>query len=265
MAERKRRRKHTGLIVLAVVLAGIAALAIWQRNNIAAVIEFAAAGSQEEIEEKLQQNQQAIADAVEKNPEIVVRDVTEEEKQALRDGTLTQEELVDRLVGSQSEQTAPPKQEEKPTGQEQPKQEQTSAQSEQPPKQEEKPAEQPVESEYQKQLSAVIAKVYVLREKFTIALDNLQAEATAAYKAMPAEERNGSKLAKFISDFLARGTALEKECDADMDAIIAELDALIGSNNGDFSIIDTVVETYVNEKSLKKAWYMAELKKKGLA
>lgn len=257
MAERKKHRKRTGLVVLAIILAAVAALAVWQKNNIAALKEFVSAGSQEELEQKLEQNQQAITDAVEKTPEIVVRDVTEEEKQALRDGTLSQEELAERLVGTQTEQ---PKEEETPKT-ETPAQETPKTET---PAQAETSAQQPVESEYQKQISAVVAKVYVLREKFTIALDNLQAEATEVYKAMPAEERKGSKLTKFVSDFLARGTALEKECDAEMDAIVAELDALIRANNGDFSIVDTVVETYANEKSLKKAWYMAELEKKGL-
>ncbi len=261
MAERKRRRKHTGLVVLAVLLAAITALAVWQKNNIIALKEFISAGSQEEIEQKLEQNQQAIADAVEKNPEIVVRDVTEEEKQALRDGTLTQEELAERLVGTQTEQS--PKQEETPaqTGQP-PKQEQPPVQAE-TPKQEETPAEPPVESEYQKQLSAVIAKVYVLREKFTIALDNMKSEAIAEYKAMPEEDRTGSKLTDFAKKYVIRAAELEKECDTEMDAIVAELDALIRANNGDFSVIDTVVETYASEKSLKKAWYMAELKERG--
>lgn len=252
MAERKRK-KHTGLIVLALLLAVLAALAYWQKNNIAALLAYKNAGSQEEIEQQMQQNQQAIADAVEKNPDIVVRDLTEEEKQALRDGTLTQEELTERLTETPKEET--PKEEEKPTEQKPAEQ----------PKPEQKPAEQPVESEYQKQLSAVIAKVYVLREKFTIALDNLQAEAVSVYTAIPEADRTKAKLAKFVSEFLARGTALEKECDAEMDAIIAELDALISANKGDYSIIDTVVETYASEKSLKKAWYMAELEKRGLS
>ena len=267
MAERKRK-KHTGLIVLALLLAALAALAYWQKNNIAALLAYKNAGSQEEIEQQMQQNQQAIADAVEKNPDIVVRDLTEEEKQALRDGTLTQEELTERLTETPKEET--PKAEEKPAEQkpaEQPKQEQkpTEQKPAEQPEPEQKPAEQPVESEYQKQLSAVIAKVYVLREKFTIALDNLQAEAVSVYTAIPEADRTKAKLAKFVSEFLARGTALEKECDAEMDAIIAELDALISANKGDYSIIDTVVETYASEKSLKKAWYMAELEKRGLS
>ena len=39
---------------------------------------------------------------------------------------------------------------------------------------------------------------------------------------------------------------------------------LIRENNGDMSLVDTAIMTYANEKSLKKAWYMAELEKKGL-
>lgn len=259
MAERKRRRRHTGLIVLAVLLAAAAAVAVWQENNIVALKEFVSAGSQEEIEQKLEQNQQAIADAVEKNPEIVVRDLTEEEKQALRDGTLTQEEIADRLTGTQTEtpKEDPPK-EETPKN-EQPKEE-TPAE---PPKQEEKPVEQPVESDYQKQISAVVAKVYVLREKFTIELDNMKNEAVAEYKAIPEADRTSGKLTDFAKKYVKRAAELEKQCDSEMDAIVAELDALISANNGDYSIIDTVIETYASEKSLKKAWYMAELKKRG--
>ena len=41
------------------------------------------------LEEKLVENRQVIRDAVEAAPEIVVREVTEEERQALRDGAMS--------------------------------------------------------------------------------------------------------------------------------------------------------------------------------
>lgn len=266
MAERKRRRRHTGLVAAALVLAAVAAVAVWQRNNIAAVLTFLSAGSQEEIEQRLQQNQQTITDAVEKNPEIVVRDVTEEEKQALRDGTLTQEELAGRLVG---EQTAQPQEE--PPEQETPKQEQPEAEPGAPDEQTEQPAAEPgaqdgqkVESAYQEQVSAVVAKAYVLREKFTIALDSMKDEAAAEYRAIPEAERTSGRLTEFAKKYVARATALEKQCDAEMDTIVEELTALVTANNGELSIVDTMIETYAREKSLKKAWYLAELKERGL-
>ena len=52
-------------------------------------------------------------------------------------------------------------------------------------------------------------------------------------------------------------------CDRQMDEIITEMERILSANGGDMTLVDTVVETYASEKSLKKAWYMAELEKRG--
>lgn len=244
-------------IVLALLAALLAGLYWWQRENLKAVKD-AASHSSEELEEKLAENQQQIRDVVDAAPEIVVREVTEEERQALRDGTMTQEELIDRLLdtGGQSDSTAAPGMEETPPG------EDAKAPAETPTL----PAEQPkpVENPYQKELSAIIAKVYVLREDFTMALDNMYDEAKAEYIALPAEKRTKSNLMVLASKYLSKATALEKECDARMDEIVADMEKLIQENNGDMSLVDTVVYSYANEKSLKKSWYMSKIQEKGL-
>lgn len=244
-------------IVLALLAALLAGLYWWQRENLKAVKD-AASHSSEELEEKLAENQQQIRDVVDAAPEIVVREVTEEERQALRDGTMTQEELIERLLdtGEQSDSTAAPGMEETPPG------EDAKAPAETPTV----PAEQPkpVEDPYQKELSAIIAKVYVLREDFTMALDNMYDEAKAEYIALPAEKRTKSNLMVLASKYLSKATALEKECDARMDEIVADMEKLIQENNGDMSLVDTVVYSYANEKSLKKSWFMSKIQEKGL-
>ena len=244
-------------IVLALLAALLAGLYWWQRENLKAVKD-AASHSSEELEEKLAENQQQIRDVVDAAPEIVVREVTEEERQALRDGTLTQEELIERLLdpGEQSDSTAAPGMEETPPG------EDAKAPAETPtlPAEQPKPAEDP----YQKELSAIIAKVYVLREDFTMALDNMYDEAKAEYIALPAEKRTKSNLMVLASKYLSKATALEKECDARMDEIVADMEKLIQENNGDMSLVDTVVYSYANEKSLKKSWFMSKIQEKGL-
>ena len=244
-------------IVLALLAALLAGLYWWQRENLKAVKD-AASHSSEELEEKLVENQQQIRDVVDAAPEIVVREVTEEERQALRDGTMTQEELIERLLdpGEQSDSTAAPGMEETPPG------EDAKAPAETPTL----PAEQPkpVEDPYQKELSAIIAKVYVLREDFTMALDNMYDEAKAEYIALPAEKRTKSNLMVLASKYLSKATALEKECDARMDEIVADMEKLIQENNGDMSLVDTVVYSYANEKSLKKSWFMSKIQEKGL-
>lgn len=238
------------MATLALVLAGLA----WhQKENLKAVRD-ALRYSQEELEQQIAENQQVIRDAVDTAPEVTVRDVTDEERQALRDGTITQEELVERLLDTDG-QTAPPVTESKPTpilptetGGTQPTVE----------------SPKPMEDTYQKELSAMIAKVYVLREEYTIALDDMYNAAKADYKALPKEKRTKRALMDLAGSYLDRASALEAQCDAQMDETVAAMEALIQTNSGDMTLVDQVVYAYANEKSLKKACYMSELEKKGL-
>ena len=235
--------------VLAVVLIGLAGVVWWQRDNLKA-LKQAMQYSSGELEQQLQENQQLIQDAVNAAPEVVIRDVTEEEREALKDGSLTQEELIDRLVTPQT----PVQSETEPQPSVVPPADTT---------QPEPPAPTP-DPEYQQTLSAIIAEVYVLREKYTIELDNMYAAAKEEYKGMPKSQRTTDKLSKWAAGYVTRATKLEKTCDASMDDIVERMEKLIRANNGDLSLVDTVVYTYANEKSLKKAFYMAKLEEKGL-
>lgn len=249
----KRRTKIVCGILLAAII-GISALTVWQWNNIRAAFSFVRF-SQEELEDKLKENDQKIKDAVDAVPEVTIRDITQEEKDALRDGTLTQEELIDSLIKPAEEVKSEQKpQPEEPKPQEKP---------EQPPAQ--KPEEPKLqEPDYEKELAALIAEVYVLREEFLIKLDTLQNEAIAAYKAIPSEERTTKTVASLVSGYMSRGLDMEKECDARIETIVLKMETVLQKSGGDLSIAQTVYDTYVEEKSLKKAWYMAELSKRGM-
>jgi len=269
----KRRTKIT-LGVLACVLAAVGGVVWWQWNTVEAVVQ-AVQYTPEELEEKQKQNQQKVQQAVEANPSITVRDLTEEEKQALRQGTMTQEELTEKLLetvlppsgGAESTPEDPPAQTpETPQPDPQP-----AAPSQAPPAETVKPAETPpsaeqgassaVQAQWERDLSALIARVYVLREQYTIALDDMQAEAKEEYRGL--RNRTKKALAKFAQGYVSRALKLEKECDRQMDEIITEMERILSANGGDMTLVDTVVETYASEKSLKKAWYMAELEKRG--
>ena len=250
MSAEGRGKKHKTtrtvlLIVLAVLVLAVGLLA-WRFRKEIQAFAISRQYSTAELEGQLADNDQTIRDAVEASSDVTVRAPTEEEREALRDGSLSQEELIGRLTGESaagSSDSAP----------------ETAAPEEQPAEQ--APAEPP---EYQKQLSALIAQVYVLREEYLAALDNMETSAKADYKALSGSQRTAARLASLVSDYIGRATRLEKECDGKMDAIIAQMETLIQANNGDMSLTDTVFNTYVNEKSLKKAWYMSRLQEKGL-
>ena len=243
-----KRRKTilcTLLVLLAVSLAG---LFWWQRDNLKA-IHAATQHTSAELEEKLEENQQMIEEAVKAAGEVTVGEITEEDRQAFRDGSMTQEQLVERLTnGGEGEPREEPANTSRP--------ESDGKTPPEPPK--------PAENTYQKELSALIARVYVLREEYTLALDTMYADAKAEYLALPAEKRTKTHLLKMARGYLSRAFALEKECDGKMDEIVRAMEKLLRENNGDLGLVDTVVYTYANEKSLKKSWYMSKLEQKGL-
>lgn len=243
-----KRRKTilcTILVLLAVSLAG---LFWWQRDNLKA-IHAATQHTSAELEEKLEENQQMIQEAVKAAGEVTVGEITEEDRQAFRDGSITQEQLVERLTnGGEGEPREEPASTSRPESDGTPPPE--------PPK--------PAENTYQKELSALIARVYVLREEYTLALDTMYADAKAEYLALPAEKRTKTHLLKMARGYLSRASALEKECDGKMDEIVRAMEKLLRENDGDLGLVDTVVYTYANEKSLKKSWYMSKLEQKGL-
>lgn len=247
-------KKILCVLVLALLLAA-AALAVWQRENLNALAQ-AQKYTQEELEEKLAENSRVIREAMAAAPEITARDLTDDERQALRDGTLSKEALVEQLLDTDSGagKTEAPS----TTGS-------ADAPSPQEPVQAQQPQSQPsaATEDYRKRLSALIAEVYVLREEYTISLENMESAAKADYRAIPADKRTKTALAGLVSTYLSRGSALEKECDRKMDAIVAEMETLIKENRGDMTLVDLVVNTYADEKSLKKAWYMSKLEKRG--
>jgi len=258
-----RRTKLIYGILLAFVV-GVGALSIWQWNNISAALSFLRF-SKEELEEQLDQKDQAIKDAVNALPDVSIRDITQEEKDALRDGTLTQEELIDSLIKpqqpkEQTEETEP----DDPVVDPEPAAPKPKPEPEPKPSKPEPEPKPPEQSAYEKQLAAIIAEVYVLREQFLIKLDQLLEEAKAEYKALSPEQRSKTNMVPLVADYMARGTQLEEECDTKIVEILDRLEKLVRENNGDTKLSQTIFDTYVDEKSIKKAWYMAELKEKGL-
>jgi len=230
MNDQKKKRRGM-VLVLCVILAALLLLAWWQRNNITALVRFFS-HSRQELEEKLAENDQAIRDAVENDPDLTIRPITPDEQEALRNGTLTMEQLPERLKKPWEPLPEPEKPEE-------------------PPKEETSP--------YQTALNDIVANVYVLREEYLMELENLQRRAVEAYQNLPAD----SSRKEFAREYLDAAVALEEACDQKMDGIVAELRALLKANQKSLELVDTIKFTYANEKSLKKAWYISELQRRG--
>lgn len=241
MNEKKTRRGNArrivlGVIALVVLVSGALA---WRFRDEIKALGVSRQYSSKELEDKLLENDQKITDAASGTPELQVRVPTKEESQALQDGSLSGGELKDRLTEKADAVPASA----------------ASGKTEAPaaPK-----------SDYSEQLSQLIAEVYVLKETYTAALRDLEAAAKADYKALPESKRTAAGLVSLASRYLGVVDRMEKECDQQMHEIVTEMEELIAANNGDTSLPGTVFDTYVNEKSLKRAWYLSRLQEKGL-
>jgi len=213
MSQSNKRKKHIGLwiLLLLLLLAGI--LAFCQRENIKAFLQSRL--SVAEIEQQLTDNDRNLAG-------LHVRDLTDEEKQALRDGSKTREEILEDLIDDVEK------------------------------------------TPYEMDLSKLIAEIYLLRFDYTSELEGMVLQAKEEYQEKNEDERGTKELIKWGKTYIARANDMEKECDAKMENILNRMKALIKQYDEDDAIIGKVVAAYAKEKSLKKSWYLAQMREKGL-
>lgn len=227
-----------GLVVLG------AAAVIWQWNNVQAV-QMAMTMDSAKIEQKLAENEQTLKQAM-MDYHLADYNFSDEEVAALATGDLAAEDAVSMLTGraeadgSQPENGAAPEDSSSSA----------STAREQQPAALSAPAQQNAQEKIQQQ----VATMYVLQATFEGKLDRIIQQAIAEYNA-----GEGSKQ-ELVNKHLNEIAALEDECDARVSDVISALKPLLEETGQGNDLIKQIQQTYANEKSLKKAYYMHKLK-----
>jgi len=227
---KRRRAVWIVLVIVLVLVVGIGALAMWQKNNIEAVVQYTQY-SKEELETKLVENDKEV------------------------------EQVLEEAISNAQKVDAEAKPMEPPKPVEPEPAEPAVPEAPQPA---EPVPEAPREPTYEEQLKALVDRVYALRDEYVQALENMEQEAVETYRALPPEKRTKKGKIEFASGYITKATELERECDGKMDELVKELDALQKKYNQSAELVNTVKYTYAKEKSLKKAWYMSRLEEKGM-
>ena len=212
------------LIILLVLLVGISAAAVWQRDNIKAFYIGMKYSSPDEISALLDNNNKIIEDALKEYNAGDITELDEEQKKELESGALTEQDAVDIVLGRKDGKKQTP----------------GSAQKDET---DEKIAEQ-------------IAKMYVLKAQYTSALEGLRSSIIAEYKALPKEQHTAASKEALGKKALGMAASLESSCDANVNAIISELKSILSAAGRDMSLVSSVQAAYNNEKKLKKAYYI---------
>ena len=214
-----KRKTAVLLIVLSVLLIGIGLLVWWQWNNLTA-IRYAMQYTAEQKQEMAEKNEAVMKELTETFSGVDFGLLPEEAKTQLSNGELSEETAVAILTGKltwEEYQNIETKE----------SREQISAQP--------------------SRVDDIIAKIYVLRASYTGKIDGLVGQALSDYRA-----KKGTK-SELISRYVSMGYALEGECDAQMEALLSELQTELKRTGEDSSLIGKIRSAYQSEKSLKKA------------
>ena len=274
--------KTKSKVILAVILT-LVLIVGWfiykQWNNIEAIL-LSADTNQEDTVRELEKNKEELQSFLESEKNISVRDLTEEEAKALQEGNLTEEEVVELLTGGGEpgsfdeedsvEQKTPPDEAEKEPSKatKNPEQEKTSKPATgETAKPTQKPAEKPVATQSPKPQTSVstsdqkveqlIAKLYVQKSTYLGKLGSIESQARSEYLSLRyggTDKQTAQQ--QIVKKYLSQVSSWETTCDNTVNGILNEIRTELSKSGKDTSIVDTMKNAYLEEKKLKKAYFI---------
>lgn len=234
------------LCLLLVIVAAIAALAIWQMDNINAVIT-ARSTSQEDIAQQISTSKANTQKEIEKYNIPIARDFTLEEEMEIQNGTLSVEEAVKRIMKTSSAAAEGEESAEKGGSNGVQGTQGSSAGADNG---EELTKEQQIVAKYLKEM-------YTLKAYYIGELGAFERDLKSQYKSTYGTDKNAAAIAKVVQNNMGRVISLESECDKKVDGILANMKSELEAIGADTSIVTVVEDSYVNEKSLRKSYYLS--------
>lgn len=231
----KKKTKIT-LSVLLVILLFFGWFIYTQWNSIEAIIHSIGT-TEEDTVKQIEETKQELQEFINSEQDITVRDLTEEEAKALNEGNLSEEEVIGILTGKTPEPQKTPKPGKTPA-----------------PNNEPTPTPVPKSEEI---ISQLIAKLYVQKSQYINKLDTIEANVRAEYLATPNKwgKKKDAKQA-LLKKYLPTVASWEKTCDSVVYGILDEIRAELKKLGRDESIVDTMKTSYLEEKKLKKAYFI---------
>ena len=225
------------MVILCILIIGAAALLVWQRENITAVVD-ATKYSDEDIQQQISDSKKTVESELEQYDVKGLRDFTFEEE-AIRKGQMTVDEAVSKILSESNVEASD-------------NQNNGSATSD---KNNGSTGTQSKNSDSSAIISDYAVKLYTLKATYLGEIGNLIDQAKSDLK-------NGSGAKELMSNYLSKAASLESEADSKVDALLSELKGKLEAIGADTSVVDTMKSSYESEKTLKKSYYISLYNKK---
>lgn len=185
-----------------------------------------------EIEEMLQENEETRKEAL---AGIEVRELTEEEIEAIKKGELSNDKALMLITGASDSNGRYPNQNTKPK---------------------QSPSPKP-QRDYDAELSELIGQIYVLDATYSGKIESLLSSAIAEYKSLPPEMHTNTSKWDIGVKYLGVATAMESSCDAQMASILNEIESVLVASGKDLSLVQEINSAYKSKKILTKDYYLS--------
>lgn len=261
------------LCVVGAVAIAAGAVAYVQRDNISALID-GMRYTDEDLDNQLISSEESVKDYMKDNNLGEIKMLTQEEEAALVSGEISQQDAVKIMTGamtlddaknnkgSESAQTGAPGNSKNESGNADGGPAATGGSTAAPAAPSDGGnAQEPSEPatpavDYDTLISEKVAELYVVKANFSSQLASMKTAAENEFDSYPKEERTESKKLEIIKSKISGASALEKQCDAQVAVIVADLKSLLSEAGRDTALADKINEAYNQEKKVMKAKYV---------
>lgn len=245
----KKITKIVLCILLALLLAA-AGVCWWQWDNIMAV-KTSMTHSREDIAGMMAESGQKIEESTQKVEGIIVRDLTEEEKLALKNGDVDRDTLLESMTSGGAEDSTGADASDRTEGSAATDEGGETAAETAP-----HPSDESLKKQDQQKLSRYLAEIYLMKAEYTSWLEDKHEAAIEEYNALDESERTTAAKYSIGMRYMQEALEKEKECDALMADMEQKILELLTEMEEDTSLVDDIHAAYEEEKALKKAYYL---------
>ena len=255
----KKALKIIGIVLLVIVVL-IGALVIWKWPYVSALIDGMTKSAEELGQIRVEDTEKTIS-GVNSHMDSELRDMTDEEREKIKSGELSQTEVMAQIVAeatgielpdasnNESGNQAAPEQ--------QPPQQQPSQQTEQGQTSTAAPTEpKPAASDYDQLVAGCVSKLYSLQSQYTGQLAALVSRARSYYNQQKSSV--GEAAAKSSTAAMVQGevASMEGACDSKVEAALGELSSSLKAIGADTSIVGELRAAYEREKKNQRRAYV---------
>ncbi len=214
------------LAVLTVLVIVTAAVMVWQRNNINAVVTTITK-TEDEIASELDDSKEKLRTEVkEKYNADLVSDFTAEEERKIIKGEISAENAVKILEEKYKDANK------------------------------QNASSQNKGETVDKLIGDKVIELYSLKAYYLGKLGQIEAKVKKEYIAMPEEKKNLIGKQELVAKYIGTATSLLNQCDNEVNKLLKELESELKALKEDTSVVKTIRDAYEKEKALKKAYYL---------